>query len=223
MNHLHILYEDADLLVCEKPAGMPVQTKALGVMDLESMLKNHLKQQNPSGTDVYLAVIHRLDQPVRGILVFAKTRSAAAKLNAQMQSDGFGKYYQAVLCGTLSPETGTLHDYLIKDGRTNRSRIAAKGEANSKSAALSYQILRTNAEQTRSVAAIKLQTGRHHQIRVQMANAGAPLWGDNKYNPAFIDKKGYFPIALCAYRLEFIHPTTGIPLTFELECNWTQC
>lgn len=222
MNHLNILYEDKYILVCEKPSGVPVQTKSFGTMDLENMLKNHIASHSSEKKPPYLAVIHRLDQPVSGILVFGKTKEAAAKLNAQMQSHGFSKYYQAVLCGVPENTSGTLTNYLVKDGRTNTSRIGKKEEKDAKYAALSYEVIRTNAEHTLSAVKIKLETGRHHQIRVQMAGNGTPLWGDNKYNPEFIGKRGYFPIALRAYRLELNHPITGKPLSFELECDWPQ-
>lgn len=222
MNTLNILYEDNDILVCEKPAGVPVQTRSFGTMDLESMLKNHIFAQSSEKKSPYLAVIHRLDQPVRGLLVFGKSKTAAARLNQQMQTDGFHKYYQAVLCGTLTPKSGILTDYLLKDGRSNTSRVATKNDKDAKYAELSYETLCTNKDHTCSVVKIKLKTGRHHQIRVQMSNAGAPLWGDNKYNKEFVEKRGYYPIALCAYRLELIHPITKKPLTFELECNWPQ-
>lgn len=222
MNGLNILFEDKHIIVCEKPAGVPVQTKSLSTKDLESMLKTHIAKTSGEKVPPYLAVIHRLDQPVSGILVFGKTKAAAANLNKQMQSDGFGKFYQAVLCGVLSPESGKLTDYLIKDGRTNTSHIGKKGEKDAKLSELSYETLQTNEEKTLSVVKIKLATGRHHQIRVQMAGAGTPLWGDNKYNPEFVNKRGYFPIALCAYKLEFKHPATNKPMNFELTPNWTQ-
>ena len=221
MNNLNILFEDKHILVCEKPAGIPVQTKSFGTKDMESMLKNHLAGSS-AGKPPYLAIIHRLDQPVSGILVFGKTKEAAAKLNAQMQKDGFSKYYQAVLCGTLSPANGTLVDYLVKDGRTNTSRIGKKGEKDAKLSELSYETLSVSADEKLSIVKIKLKTGLHHQIRVQMSGAGAPLWGDNKYNPEYVNKRGYYPIALCAYRLELSHPVTGKPLSFELKCNWPQ-
>ena len=222
MKELRILFEDKHIIVCEKPAGLPVQTKSFGTMDMESMLKNHILKTSAQKTPPFIGVIHRLDQPVSGILVFAKTKDAAAKLNAQMQKDSFGKYYQAVLCGKLDPSVGTLTDYLIKDGRTNTSRIGKKGEKDAKLSELSYETLHVSSDNMLYVVRIKLKTGRHHQIRVQMAGAGAPLWGDNKYNPEYVNKKGYFPIALCAYKLEFMHPVTNKPMSFELECNWTQ-
>lgn len=222
MDNLNILFEDKHIVVCEKPAGVPVQTKSFGTPDMESMLKNHLSKSNNTGRPPYLAVIHRLDQPVSGILVFGRTKEAASKLNAQMQKDGFRKYYQAVLCGRLEPEKGVLTDYMVKDGRTNTSRICDRSTKDAKLAELSYETIYISEENSLSIVKIKLKTGRHHQIRVQMAGAGAPLWGDSKYNPEFVGKRGYFPIALRAYRLEFAHPITGKSLSFEIGCDWPQ-
>ena len=167
------------------------------------------------------ATVARLDQPVSGILVFARTPAAAKNLNQQLQNNQFEKYYQAVVCGAL-PDSGTLTNYLIKDGRTNTSRICSKNTPGAKKAVLSYEILETSEVTDLSVVQIHLGTGRHHQIRVQMAGVGAPLWGDNKYNPEFVNKRGYFPIALRAFRLSFCHPTTGKRMEFEVPCNWEQ-
>ena len=222
MKKPEILFEDAHLVVCKKPAGMPVQTKNIASPDLESALKNHLKASSPSSNNIYLAVIHRLDQPVEGVLVFAKTPFAAAGLNRQMQSGSFGKYYQAVVCGKLPAASGTLTDYLVKDGRTNTSRICTKNTRGAKSAILSYEVMESFEDISLSLVNIRLLTGRHHQIRVQMAHAGAPLWGDNRYNPEFVSKQGYFPIALCAYRIEFSHPVTGKSMDFQTACHWPQ-
>ena len=183
-----ILYEDDQILVCHKPAGVPVQTKKIGTQDMESILKNYLfihSSHHAGHKPPYLAVIHRLDQPVSGILVFARTPAAAKNLNQQLQNDQFEKYYQAVVCGVL-PDSGTLTDYLVKDGRTNTSRTCSKNTPGAKKAVLSYEILETSEVTGLSVVQIHLGTGRHHQIRVQMAGAGAPLWGDNKYNPEFV-------------------------------------
>ncbi|MDO4515403.1 MAG: RNA pseudouridine synthase [Lachnospiraceae bacterium] len=222
-----ILFEDKDILVCFKPAGMPVQTKSLGSMDLEHFLKNHLLRQMhkegiPPKQQPYLAVIHRLDQPVSGILVFAKTPNAAKKLNHQMQNDGFTKEYEAIACGLFSEDSGTLVDYLVKDGRTNTSRICPKDTPDAKRAELSYVVRNRFPKKGLTQVRIRLKTGRHHQIRVQMAGNQTPLWGDNKYNPAFADKKGYVPIALCARHLEFTHPATGEKLSYEITCEWPQ-
>lgn len=222
-----ILFEDKYILVCFKPAGMPVQTKSLGSMDLEHYLKNHLlRQMRKEGISPkqppYLAIIHRLDQPVSGILVFAKTPDSAKKLNNQMQSGGFTKEYEAITCGLFRETSGTLVDYLVKDGRTNTSSICQKNTPGAKRAELSYHVVNSFPEKKLTQVRIRLKTGRHHQIRVQMAGNKTPLWGDNKYNPEFSDKKGYFPIALCARHLEFVHPATGEKLSYEIACEWPQ-
>lgn len=120
---IEILYEDAHILVCIKPHGLPTQSRRAGTPDMESLIKNHICQSAPEKGEPYLAVIHRLDQPVKGILVFAKTPFAAKELNRQLQSHGFGKYYRALADGHPSQKEGTLEDYLIKDGRTNTNVI----------------------------------------------------------------------------------------------------
>ena len=129
----HILYEDQDIIVCLKPAGIPTQTSRPGLPDMVSILKNHIYQNSAHKKQPYLAVIHRLDQPVEGLLVFAKTPAAAKELNRQLQSFGFGKYYQAVLLGCPQTADGILEDYLVKDGRTNTSRICTEETPGAKS------------------------------------------------------------------------------------------
>lgn len=227
MKQPSILFEDKYILVCYKPAGMPVQTKSVGGMDLENFLKNHLlRQLRKEGVSPkqppYLAVIHRLDQPVSGILVFAKTPGAAKKLNNQLSNDGFTKEYEAITCGMFIEDSGILVNYLVKDGRTNTSRICTKDTPDAKYAELSYKVLNCFPDKNLTQVRIRLKTGRHHQIRVQMAGNQTPLWGDNKYNPDFINRKGYFPIALCARHLEFVHPETGKKLSYEITCEWPQ-
>ncbi len=210
--NLHILHEDEHIIVCYKPAGIPTQTKKLGEQDMVSLLKNHLKGG-------YVAVIHRLDQPVEGLLVFAKTPFAAKELNKGLQGAGFGKHYKAVLWGVPTQKKATLEDYLVKDGRTNTSRICEASEADAKKAVLSYEVISTGKDDGKdiSLVKVKLDTGRHHQIRVQMANMGCPIWGDAKYNTVVLQDRRFRHIALCAYRLEFIHPKTKKQLEFEIE------
>lgn len=210
--NLHILYEDEHIIVCYKPAGIPTQTKKLGEQDMVSLLKNHLKGG-------YVAVIHRLDQPVEGLLVFAKTSFAAKELNKRLQSDGFGKHYKAVLWGIPEQNTATLEDYLVKDGRTNTSRVCSPSEKDAKKAILSYEVIATGKDDEKdiSLVKVKLDTGRHHQIRVQMANMGCPIWGDAKYNTAAVQDRRFRQIALCAYKLEFVHPKTKKKMEFEIE------
>ena len=210
--NLQILHEDEHIIVCYKPSGIPTQTKKLGEQDMVSLLKNYLKGG-------YVAVIHRLDQPVEGLLVFAKTPFAANELNKGLQGAGFGKHYKAVLWGAPTKEKATLEDYLVKDGRTNTSRVADKNEKEAKRALLSYEILKKKEYDGKilSLAQLKLDTGRHHQIRVQMANLGCPIWGDAKYNTSVVQDRRFRHIALCAYRLEFLHPKTKKQMEFEIE------
>ena len=207
-----ILFEDEHLIVCYKPAGIPTQTSKLGEQDMVSLLKNYLK-------GAYVAVIHRLDQPVEGLLVFAKTPFAAKELNKGLQGIGFGKHYKAVLCGIPGEKEAVLENYLIKDGRTNTSRVCDGTEQNAKKAILSYVVLATGKDDGNdiSLVEVKLDTGRHHQIRVQMANMGCPIWGDTKYNTKPIQDRRFRQMALCASKLEFPHPKTKKKMEFEIE------
>ena len=209
---LNILHEYEHIIVCYKPAGIPTQTKKLGEQDMVSLLKNYLKGG-------YVAVIHRLDQPVEGLLVFAKTPFAAKELNKGLQGAGFGKHYKAVLWGIPDKQSETLEDYLVKDGHTNTSRVCSPSEKDAKKAVLSYEVIAIGKDDGKdiSLVKVKLDTGRHHQIRVQMANMGCPIWGDAKYNTAAVQDRRYRQIALCAYRLEFIHTKTKKQMEFEIE------
>lgn len=206
-----ILYEDKDLLVCHKPAGMPVQSKRVGSQDMEHALLGYLARKKEP---LYLAVIHRLDQPVEGILVFAKNKKAAAGLSRQMQDGKMDKYYLAVTSKVPEKKSGRLEDWMIKDAKTNTSRIAKESEAGKKKAILEYQVLKE--KEGMALLEIHLFTGRHHQIRVQTANVGFPLYGDTKYNPELAEQKGWVQIALCAYRLRFVHPMTKKEMKFEI-------
>ena len=211
--NLRILHEDEHVIVCYKPAGLATQTAKMGAQDMESLLKNYLYKKEKKMP--YVAVIHRLDQPVEGVLVFAKTPFAAKELNKGMQGAGFGKYYKAVVCGMPNEKKAVLEDYLVKDGKTNTSRVGKKDEAEAKKAVLAYEVIQQTDD--KALLKIKLETGRHHQIRVQMANMGCPIWGDTKYNSAENVDKSWKNIALCAYHLEFVHPKTKKKMVFEIE------
>ncbi len=208
---LDTLHEDEHIIVCYKPAGIPTQTKKLGEQDMVSLLKNYLRGG-------YVAVIHRLDQPVEGLLVFAKTPFAAKELNKGLQGAGFGKHYKAVLWGIPTQKKATLENYLVKDGRTNTSRVCEPSEKDAKKAVLLYEVIATGKDDGKdiSLVKVKLDTGRHHQIRVQMSNMGCPIWGDAKYNTVTVQDRRFRHIALCAYRLEFIHPKTKKQMEFEI-------
>lgn len=217
---VNILYEDEDIIVCVKPFGMPVQEDKSRDTDLLSFLKNHIFETEELDEEPYLALIHRLDRPVGGVMVFAKSQDAAAKLSDQVQDGTMIKYYQAILTGELPNEFGTLVDYLLKDGKTNTSKIVKKETKGAKRAELEYEVLDVleTDEGILSYVLIQLHTGRHHQIRVQMAGRGAGIYGDTKYNSLFTaTRKKYQQIALFATRLEFEHPSSGEHMVFKTE------
>lgn len=209
-----ILYEDREILVCHKPAGFPVQSRKIGSKDMESVLRNY---RAGKGEEPYAAVIHRLDQPVEGILVFGKTKRAASDLSAQVQDGRMEKFYLAVTCGIPEDKEGRLENELVKDGKTNTSKVVKAKCPQSKKAVLEYKVLRESQEQ--ALVEIHLLTGRHHQIRVQMSYAGFPLWGDTKYNiqAAEARDREWQQIALCAYKLAFWHPVTKKKMEFEVK------
>ena len=141
-----IIYEDKDIIVCHKPAGVPTQSSRIGTKDMVSILKNHLIKntaKKTSSREPYLAVIHRLDQPVEGLLVFAKTPAAAKELSRQLTTSGFGKYYRAQALGIFEHSEGTLEDYLVKDGRANTSRVCEENVPDAKYARLHYKVIHT--------------------------------------------------------------------------------
>lgn len=224
---MEILYEDADILVVKKPAGVSTQTAKLGEKDIVSELKNYRKEKEPGITgEPYIGVIHRLDQLVEGILVFAKNPEAAGNLSRQIEDGKMDKQYLAVVVGTVEPGTHTLVDYLKKNGKTNTTSIAKPGEKEAKRAELTYteysnknqamDIIR-DREQIKGelhVVKIHLFTGRHHQIRVQMANAGMPLLGDRKYGSSVEGYQG--GLNLCAYKLSFQHPKTKKEMNYRI-------
>lgn len=216
-----IIYEDKDILVIHKPAGIATQTAKLGQADVESELKNYLKK---TGQNTYLAVVHRLDQPVEGLLVFARTPQAAAKLSKDLQNGSLKKYYHALvpLHPALDDQTGHLTDYLLKDGRTNLSRVVSPGDKNAKKAELDWKFCGQYEYNGEGYALVEIElfTGRHHQIRVQMAHAQMPLLGDNKYasrdSARLSEITGICHTALLASRLILKHPVSGKKMEYTL-------
>lgn len=211
-----ILYEDRQILVCHKPSGLAVQNARIGTMDMESALKNYLAKENPEEMP-YLGIIHRLDQPVEGILIFAKTSNAAAGLNRQMAKNEIEKRYLAVSDRIPQKKEGELEDYLKRDGRSNSSVVVKPGTAGSKKARLAYRVMQVLEDKrtgtgARCLLEIRLETGRHHQIRVQMSHAGIPLVGDRKY---YADDVSGLSLGLCSVMVGFRHPATGKRLEFS--------
>lgn len=206
MNKLNIIYEDNHLLVVEKPINIPVQEDSSDDKDLLTILKEYIKEKYNKPGNVYLGLVHRLDRPVGGIMVFAKTSKAASRLSEQIRVKSFKKIYNAVVIGKIN-ESGTLIDKLLKDTKRNIVKV----DDNGKESILKYKLL--DYKDNLSLVEIELLTGRSHQIRVQMSHFGYPLYGDQKYNKnAVVGNQ----IALFACKIEFEHPTTHKLLTFSL-------
>lgn len=215
---IQAIYEDSHIIVVKKPPKVPSQQDKTGDQDMLSILKDYLKSKYPAARNPYIGLIHRLDRPVGGLMVFAKTKEANAKLSEQIRSHDFQKEYLAVVCGKPSQEQGELMNYLSKNQMKNISKVVPKGSRGAKEAILEYRYIssvETKEEGILSLIQVGLKTGRHHQIRVQLAHAGLPLWGDNKYNDAFKNRKDWTQIALWAWKLEFYHPKTNKLCKFE--------
>lgn len=203
---IKILYEDNHLLVVEKPVNIPVQADISNDDNVLDLLKKYLKDKYAKKGNVYLGLVHRLDRPVGGVMVFAKTSKAAERLSNQIRNHTLKKEYHAVVCGNITSK-GTFIDKLLKDEKRNIVHV----DPNGKDAQLSYEKVYT--KDNLSLVKIYLETGRSHQIRVQFSYHGYPLYGDQKYNPR---SKSGEQIALYATKLTFLHPTTGETLTFEV-------
>ena len=224
-----IVYEDEAVLVIRKPAGLATESAGIGQKDVVSELKNYVAKKNP-GKMPYLGVVHRLDQPVEGLLVFAKTKKAAENLTAQLGKGTLKKEYLAVVCGKVPENTGRLVDYLAKEKGMAVVRDTADAQAKkdadvqaekaadpqAKKAVLTYTKKAETKELT--LLAVQIETGRFHQIRAQLSHAGFPILGDEKYGSEESkelsrEKKIRFT-ALCAASLSFRHPVTGKIMAF---------
>ena len=212
-----IIYEDKAVIVCHKKAGMAVQTARPGEKDMVSELKNHLAKE--AGGVPYLGIVHRLDQPVEGLVLFAKDKRSAAVLSEQVrQGGGMHKEYLAGIYGSLPEEKGVLEDWLIRD-KGNLSKLVKPGTAGAQKAVLEYEKLEHTPE-TETLKII-LHSGRHHQIRLQLSGRGVPILGDTRYGTeeslAYAKTKGIRRLCLIAKRLEFDHPVSGERQSFELD------
>ncbi len=209
----NILYEDKSVIVCIKAPGMPVQSDLTGDLDLLTILINHYKSKGIE--EPYVGLVHRLDRPVGGLIVFGKTPKAVAHLSKQMQKRTIRKTYLAVVEG--SPDDQTLIHYLKKKFKGNVSSVVEESVPKAKKAIMHIKRIssKTIEEKKYSLISIKLETGRHHQIRVQLAHIGCPIWGDTKYNKSFSDKQGWFNMALYAHEITFINPEHNRHMTFE--------
>lgn len=207
-----ILYEDNEIIVAFKEAGLAVQSRSVGQMDLESMLLGRLAAGDGRRPELY--VVHRIDQPVEGLVLFAKTKAAAADLTRQLTDGRMKKIYRARVDGKIPKEEDTLEDYLVRDAG-NVARIVPKPKTPSKGRNTPKKAVLHYRKMSDSELLIELFTGRHHQIRAQLANAGMPIVGDRKYgkpDPSYTGR-----LMLTAWQLIFVHPGTKKRMTFVSE------
>lgn len=203
---INVLYEDNHIIVVMKPANVPVCEDSSGDLDLLSMVKHYLEEKY-NKNNAFVGLVHRLDRPVGGVMVFAKTSKAASRLSDQIRKGEMKKKYYAVVMGKTL-ERGIFVDKLEKDSKKNISFVSDNG----KESILEYERIKTNGEM--SLVSIDLKTGRSHQIRVQFSHHGFPLYGDQKYNKK---AKMHTQIALFAYSLSFLHPTLKKGLVFSVD------
>ncbi len=220
MQKLNVLYEDNHIIVVEKLVNVPSQADKTGDEDMLTIIKDYLKEKYHKPGEVYLGLVHRLDRPVGGVMVFAKTSKAAARLSEQVRIKAFQKKYLVIVDGKMQTDTGTLEDYLLKNEKMNMSRVVKEGTKSAKLAKLDYEVLKYQDEINLSLLVVYLHTGRHHQIRVQFASREHSLYGDQKYGCRGRGKQ----IALWAYALSFIHPVTKEEMSFrvlpKIEGSW---
>lgn len=218
--NLKVIYEDNHIIVVEKPANIPSQGDKTGDLDMLTIIKAYLKEKYNKPGNVYLGLVHRLDRPVGGVMVFAKTSKAAARLSEQVREKVFKKKYLVIVNGKFEEKKGTLKDYLLKKERLNKSRVVEEGTKNSKYAELDYEVLKYDKEQNLSLLKINLHTGRHHQIRVQLSSRDHSIYGDAKYNGRGSARQLY----LWAYELTIQNVISKEEMTFtsipEKEKAW---
>ena len=211
MQELKVIYEDNHIIVVEKKPNIPSQGDKTNDVDMLTIVKQYIKEKYNKPGEVYLGLVHRLDRTVGGVMVFAKTSKAAARLSEEVRNKVFKKQYLAIVDGKLEEKLGTFEDYLLKNEKNNMSKVVKEGTKNAKYAKLDYEVLTYNEEINLSVLKINLHTGRHHQIRVQLSSRNHSIYGDQKYGTRGRGKQ----IALWAYSLTIVHPTTKEELTFR--------
>lgn len=220
MQQLNVIYEDNHIIVVEKPVNIPSQGDKTGDIDMLEIIKKYIKEKYNKPGDVYLGLVHRLDRPVGGVMVFAKTSKAAARLSEQVRVKDFEKKYLVIVDGKMEKDKDILEDYLLKNERLNMSKTVKEGTKNSKKASLEYEVLKYDEEINLSVLKVNLHTGRHHQIRVQFSSREHSIYGDQKYGTRGRGKQ----ICLWAYELSILHPISKERITFnvlpKLEGSW---
>ena len=205
-----VIYEDNHLLVVEKPVNILSQGDNTNDDDMVNLLKKYLKEKYNKPGNVFVGLVHRLDRPVGGCMVFAKTSKAASRLSEQVRNKSFKKTYRAVIHGNMNKKEDNLLDYLYKNKKTNMVSVVSKNTKDAKDARLYYETL--DSQKGFSLVQIDLKTGRPHQIRVQFASRKHPLYGDLRYGQ-HLNKVGQ-QIALWSYKIEIVHPTTKEKMEF---------
>ena len=210
MQNLKVIFEDNQIIVVEKPVNIPSQADKTGDIDMLTIIKAYLKEKYNKPGNVYLGLVHRLDRPVGGVMVFAKTSKSAGRLSNQVREKQFQKTYLVIVNGKMEKQKGTLQDYLLKNEKNNMSKVVKEGTKNSKLAILDYEVLKYDEELNLSVLKINLHTGRHHQIRVQLSSRNHSIYGDQKYG----ERGQRQQICLWAYSLTILHPVSKEEMTF---------
>ncbi len=212
MQQLNVIYEDNHIIVVEKIVNVPSQADKTEDIDMLTIIKQYLiKKYNKPG-DAYVGLVHRLDRPVGGVMVFAKTSKAASRLSEQVRNKTFKKKYLVIVNGKMPNQKGILKDYLLKNEKKNISKVVNSNTKNAKLAELDYEVLKYDDKLNLSVLEINLHTGRHHQIRVQLSSRDHSIYGDQKYGGRGHGKQ----ICLWAYSLSIEHPITKKEMTFKL-------
>ncbi|MDD3048544.1 MAG: RluA family pseudouridine synthase [Bacilli bacterium] len=218
MMKIKVLFEDNHIIVVEKEINIPVQADDSKDLDMLTIIKEYLKNKYNKPGNVYLGLVHRLDRPVGGVMVFAKTSKAAARLSEIIRTNNFKKTYLALVHGKLEKDKATLINYIYKDEETFTSKIVEQNYKGSKEAILDYKVVKYNNKLNMSLLEINLHTGRHHQIRVQLSNINHPIYGDQRYGKDLVG----IQIHLWASKIEFKHPVKDEFISFESIPSWAK-
>ena len=209
---MEILYEDNHIIVVSKPQGVASQPDETGDKDILTQVKEYIKEKYNKPGEAFVGLVHRLDRPTGGAMVFAKTSKAASRLSEQMRNGDFDKTYLAVVCGKPRESKAKIVSYLKKDEKTNTALIVPQTTTGAKRAELDYEVLAYNQDTDHSLVKVKIYSGRGHQIRVQMKSIKCPIFGDQKYGGENMDK---VHLNLFATELKFAHPTTKDIMVFR--------
>ena len=210
---MEILYEDNHIIVVSKPQGVASQPDETGDKDMLTQVKEYIKEKYNKPGEAFVGLVHRLDRPTGGAMVFAKTSKAASRLSEQMKNGEFDKTYMAVVCGKPRESKGKIVSYLKKDEKTNTAQIVPQTTTGAKRAELDYEVLEYNSETNHALVKVKLYSGRGHQIRVQLKSIKCPIYGDQKYGGENMPK---VMLNLFATDLAFLHPVTKQKLVFRV-------